>query len=470
MAKIFSKQNLKKIEWFFSSYYYPIFMFAVVLLTHTFALDILGLVITVLCFVITTIFSKDLRPAIPFILMFPYVVSTQNSPGYSFKEDSYEYYADPVHLGIIALLVVIVIIAFTVRVILRKEYKTFFDFKNKKLLLGFLLLIPCYALAGLFSNYRDLNSLLISTLMILLQPIIYIIFSSGMHSKEDTLIYISRVATIAMILMSLEIAFVYVLKYSWGTKLDSTWKVQLVIGIILSNPAGSFIVMFMPFAFYLAYKQKYGFIYYITIAISLIAVYFTLSRTAMLFAIPTFLIGSVFLCFKGQNKLLYRILAIGYISLIILTIIIISSLDKTEEIFRFFINSGTKDHGRFKIWRKLFENFKQSPIFGVGFTSLIQIPEHSINELLGKLAHNTPIQIICSTGIIGTLFFLYHIFEVGKVFFTKISSTKLTILFSVLLFLGTSLFEPTFFFPNFTVIYTLLLVLAEKDTTKSLRG
>ncbi len=467
MVKIFNKQNLKKVEWFFNSYYYPIFMFAVVLLTHCLALDILGLIITVLCFFITTVLCEDLRPSVPFILMFPYVVSTQNSPGYFFKENSYEYYADPVHLGIIAILVLMVIIAFTVRVIIRKEYKTFFSFKGKKLLLGFLLLIPCYALAGLGSAYLDLNSFLISLLMILLQPIIYIIFSSGIHSKEDTLIYISKVATLAIILMSLEIAFVYLFKYSWGTKLDDAWKSNLVIGIILANPAGSFIVMFMPFAFYLAYKEKYGYIYYIVITISLIAVYFTLSRTAMLFAIPTFLIGSIFLCFKGQNKLLYRILSISYIALIILTMVIISSLGKTEDIFSFFINSGIKDRGRFEIWETLFEKFKQSPIFGVGFTSSLQISEHPINELLGGLAHNTPVQIICSTGIIGTLFFLYHIFEVGKVFFTKITSTKITILLSILLFLGASLFEPIFFFPNFTVIYTLLLVFLEKDAIKT---
>jgi hypothetical protein len=50
LEKILKNQTVEKLVKFFNSYYYPLFMFIVVLLTHCLALDVLGLVITVLCF------------------------------------------------------------------------------------------------------------------------------------------------------------------------------------------------------------------------------------------------------------------------------------------------------------------------------------------------------------------------------------------------------------------------------------
>ena len=143
LNKILNNKKTIALVNFFNSYYYPLFLFAVILLTHCLALDIVGFIITILCFCASTVLSDDLRPAVPFILMFPYVVSTQNSPGYGFSD----YYANPVILGIIVGLGILIILSLTTRAITRKEYKTFLDFKNKKLLIGFLLLIPCYALA-----------------------------------------------------------------------------------------------------------------------------------------------------------------------------------------------------------------------------------------------------------------------------------------------------------------------------------
>ncbi len=458
IEKLLKNQIIEKLTKFFNSYYYPLFMFAVVLITHCLALDIVGFIITVLCFFLTTVLCEDLRPAVPFILMFPYVVSTQNSPGYGFSE----YYANHTILWILFTLGILVILAFIIRTITRKEYRTFFDFKNKKLLIGFLLLIPCYALAGLFSGWLDFNSILVTVIMIILQPVIYIIFSSGLHSKEDNLLYLAKVAALALGLMCLEIAFVYILKYRIGIPLDDNWKSQIVVGSVVSNSASEFIVILLPFLFYLAYKEKCGYIYYIISAFSLIAVYFTLSRASLLLGIPTFIVGTIFLCFKGQNKTLFRVLSISYLAIIIGALIFVYASGNSEGFFEFFITAGFSSRNRFVIWSELFEKFKTAPIFGVGFSTYMQT--HSdIDQIFKGLAHNTAIQILCSTGIVGALLFLYHMFEVVKVFVVKANINRMVIALSVLIFLGISLVDQIFFFPNFAVIYTLLLVFAEKD-------
>ncbi len=458
LEKILNNQTVKKLVSFFDSYYYPAFLFAVVLLTHCLALDVVGLILTVLCFFLSTVLCEDLRPAIPFILMFPYVVSTQNSPGYEFSD----YYANPIIFGIIVYLGILVILALVIRVIARKEYKSFFDFKNKKLLLGFLLLIPCYALAGIFSGWLDFDSVIISIIMILLQPVIYVIFSSGIKSKEDNVLYLARCATWALVLMCLEIAFVYLLKYDFGMPLDDVWKGQIIVGSVVSNSASEFIVILLPFVFYLAYKEKRGYLYYIIAAVSLIAVYFTLSRAGLLFGIPTFIIGTIFLCFKGNNKTLFKSLSISYFAIIVGVLIYVYASGNADGLFEFFKNTGFSSRGRFKIWSDLFEKFKTSPIFGVGFSTYMQTSAQ-IDQIFKGLAHNTAVQILCSTGVIGTLFFLYHNFEIIKLFITKAKISRIIIGVAILLFLGISLVDQIYFFPNFTVIYTLLLLLAEKD-------
>ncbi|MBO5926457.1 MAG: O-antigen ligase family protein [Clostridia bacterium] len=450
--------NSEKIMGFFSSMNYPIFLFAVVLLTHCLALDIIGFIITVICFSITTVFCDDLRPALPFVLLFPYVVSTQNSPGYEFSH----YYASPFVLGTLVALGILVILSLTVRVIVKKEYKLFFNFKQNKLLLGFLLLIPCYSLAGLFSGYLDVNSAVVSVIMIILQPIIYLVFASGIKSKEDNVLYLAKVASIALILMCLEIAFVYILKYDIGTPLNENWKAQIIVGSVVSNSAGEFIVILMPFLFYLAYKEKHGYVYYIIAALSLIAIYFTLSRASLLFGLPTFIAGTILLCFKGNHKKIFRIISALYTIAILSVLIYVYASGYADGLFEFFKDAGFSSRGRFKIWSQIFEKFKSYPIFGVGFSTYMQTTAN-IDQIFKGLAHNTAVQVLCSTGIIGTLLFSYHIFEVLKVFCTKIKLSRVIIGVSILLFLGISLVDQIFFFPNFTIIYTLFLVFAERD-------
>lgn len=459
LVKILENQKVKKLISFFDSYYYPAFLFAVVLLTHCLALDILGFIITVLCFFLSTVLCDDLRSAIPFILMFPYVVSTQNSPGYAFSN----YYANPINLGIIVALGLLVIIALVIRAITKKEYKNFFDFKNKKLLIGFLLLIPCYALAGLFSGWLDFNSIIVSVIMIILQPIIYVVFSSGIKSKEDNVLYLARSATWALVLMCLEIAFVYILKYDFGMPLDDDWKIQIIVGSVVSNSASEFIVILLPFVFYLAYKEKRGYLYYIIATVSLIAIYFTLSRASLLFGIPMFIAGTIFLCFKGNNKTLFRALSISFAIIILGVLIYVYASGNAAGLFEFFKSVGFSSRGRFELWKNLLKKFTTAPIFGVGFSTYMQSSIH-IDHIFKGLAHNTAIQILCSTGIIGTLFFLYHIYEVFKTFIKKATLNKTIVGVAILLFLGISLLDQIYFFPNFTVIYTLLLLIAEKET------
>ena len=87
----------------------------------------------------------------------------------------------------------------------------------------------------------------------------------------------------------------------------------------------------------------------------------------------------------------------------------------------------------------------------------------TIGFIFGSFAHNTIIQIIGSTGILGIICFLYHRFETFKMFFKKLTFKKFFILLSFGVFILCGLLDQIFVLPNFAIIYTILLVFAEKE-------
>lgn len=457
LSKLKSNKYVKNIVALLDSNYYPLIVFFVVLITHVLALDIWGFIITVLLLSASLVLSDDLRPAVPSILMFPYIVSTQNSPGYG----SSEYYSQQWILTTFVCLFALIVLSLIARLVLTKEYKNLF--KGKKLLLSFLVLIPTYILAGVFSKYYNFTNFFICIMMVFLHVIIYMFFAVGIKKREDNITYLSNSAVLTLLLICLEVIFVYILKYKIGTPLDILWKNEIVLGSLVSNSAGELIVILMPFCTYLAYKQKRGYIYYLIEALALVVVYFTLSRASLLFAIPTFIISTIILCFKSENKALYRIISVLYIIGLLVAFLMIKAFGNYNAFIEYFKASGLDSHNRFEIWKELIINFKQFPIFGVGFSSTHQLhPEYP--TVFQALAHNTIIQIVASTGIIGTVFFAYHIITAISIFVKKPNMKVLTIGFSLLLFLGTSLFDQIFFFPNFAVLYPIFLIFAEKET------
>jgi O-antigen ligase len=88
----------------------------------------------------------------------------------------------------------------------------------------------------------------------------------------------------------------------------------------------------------------------------------------------------------------------------------------------------------------------------------------NIDQVYEYLAHNTAVQILCSTGIIGTILFSYHIFEVVKFIIKNRTIEIFVITFAILVFMVISMVDQFFFVPNFTIIYTFLLVFMEKET------
>lgn len=449
-----------KIKEFFDFKYFPLFIFAITLLTHILALDLVGWILLVLFAVFTNLFCDDLRPILPLATLMPFVVSNQNTPGYA-EEGWVGFYANNAVIVTLFIIGVLAVLSFIVRPILYKG--TFKRVKDSKLILGFISLAVCYLLAGLFSEYLDFNNYILSLLMVACHSVFYFFIFISLNEREDNFEYLCKVMVLGGLLITLEIAYVYLTKYQVGTQLSGAWKSEIIIGSLPSNPAGGFIALTLPFFFYLAYKNKCGYLYYIMAIICLIGVFFTLSRGAFLISAPVFVLGSIFACVFAKNKKPLIITAILSVVMIGISLLVMYKLGAFERVFNFYIENSLNDHGRFDIWKEHFELFKDYPIFGSGFSANMIIKEKE--WIFISLAHNTLVQVLTSAGIIGFILYAFHRCQTAKLFLTNINLEKTIICISVLVSIGMGLLDPTFFYPQFALVYSFTLCFAEKQKT-----
>ena len=455
---IANSKIIGKIKEFFDSKYFPVFIFVLTLLIYALSLDLVGWILLVAFAVFTNLFCDDLRPILPLATFMPFVVSIKNTPGYG-EEGWQGYYTNNAVITTLFIIGTIVIISFILRPILYKG--TFKRIKDSKLILGFLLLIPCYLLAGIFSDYYDLNNFILGMLMVSCHSVFYFFVFISSKERQDNFEYLCNVMVLAGLLIAIEIAFVYILKYQVGTHLTGAWKNEIIIGSLPSNPAGGFIALTLPYFFYLAYKNKYGYLYYIMAIICLIGVVFTLSRGALIISLPVFLLGSAFACIFTKNKKPLILTVILSVVVIVIALVVLYALGAFEKAFDFYITNQLNDHGRFDIWKEHLEIFKKDLIFGGSFSANMALKEKEWIYI--SLAHNTLIQILASAGIVGFILYAFHRYQTAKLFLTNINLEKTVICLSVLVSIGMGLVDPTYFYPQFALVYSFTLCFAENQ-------
>ena len=145
-------------------------------------------------------------------------------------------------------------------------------------------------------------------------------------------------------------------------------------------------------------KSKRRILYIVVYLFFIIAIMFTGSKgNAIGLAISHFLVIFQFLKDK-EIKIVKRIATLVLIILAILLLINLFSELFPKQWARMSSISSSDDNGRYELWRISFEAWKSHPVFGNGFRSM------SINN--GMVTHNTFLQLLSETGIVGAILFL----------------------------------------------------------------
>ena len=140
---------------------------------------------------------------------------------------------------------------------------------------------------------------------------------------------------------------------------------------------------------------------------------------------------------RGKNKRVFRIITAAGVALVIILGAVL--FDKIQELLRDYFERGFSDNGRYALWRAAFDNFLDAPIFGMGFYGFNV--ETDVFGPLTKQAHNTVLQLLSATGIVGFSAYAYYRFSTVKPIFKRPSFMKSMMAISIAVLLFGSLLD-----------------------------
>ena len=149
--------------------------------------------------------------------------------------------------------------------------------------------------------------------------------------------------------------------------------------------------------------------------------------------------------------------AVGVVCVISAVVIL---WDKISVVLADYLERGFSDNGRYALWSAAFENFLSSPVFGNGFYSFEV--DTAVFGPLPKMAHNTVLELLSATGVVGLLSYGYYRVRSLLPAVRRPSVMKLMLSLSILVLVLESLLDNFVFniYPMF--YYTLVLVALHK--------
>ncbi|MBE6634565.1 MAG: hypothetical protein E7620_09560, partial [Ruminococcaceae bacterium] len=317
-----------------------------------------------------------------------------------------------------------------------------------------------------------LYGVLCSVAMIL----IYFVILSVLDGTEDPIPYVCKCMVCVSYVALLQFLAIYLRMYNEQILLTyvEDWKafrlsreyMNLPWGI--STIVGAVIALGIPAAMYLARCRRYPLISYTSALLFFVGALLIDTRSAILVG-GIFLIASAFICCAGgPNKWFNRVFSLIIPLCVILALIFISEKGISlkahgRQLLGLLRFNGFQNDGRHALFRNALEDFKSAPIFGVGFADGAYLPEAAKNNLFSNMYHNIVLQVLASVGLVGALGFFIHLRNVGELAVRRFTAEKLLLLFLPIMILAMSMVDNFFFYPNFQILYSIFLVLAELE-------
>lgn len=255
-----------------------------------------------------------------------------------------------------------------------------------------------FLIGGIFTNFQILNFLVIlgTSLIVLFMYWLCVNFTGN----------ITRFLAKSFLFLSLIIIAQMWLDYlSLGDLATAFAEKQVRVGISEINTASTYLCMGLMSTLYLGCMKKKDYLYLFLALFILANIVFTFSRGGLLVGGIVFILGVIYFILKSPNK---KILLTIASSLILVALILTGVFyEKLLETFSWYLKLGFSSNGRDALWGWCFDKFKQYPFMGTGFTTSEYISFsgfNAINETTTIIyAHNTFIQILTVSGILGVI-------------------------------------------------------------------
>ena len=459
MEKLFSpvarwlKGELSSCERFFTGAIYPPIAAALALLSHLTGLEYLfgGISIVLLCLAMLT--CRSGRPILTFSLSIIFHVSLKNAPGVpTFSNYLFSGWR-LVAFAVLAGAVAVCLIAF----IVRNRCLSHFSIRMPQLI-PLLILSVAFLANGIFGGSWSGADLVHGFCQAGVYLGLYLLYYLTLKGEDGDglcryLVYVC--STVGWLLIAQVLARLMAEGVIVNGSVD---KNAMVFGWGVWNTAGVSLTVLLPICFIGVMRTRHPVYYFATAIAAYLAAVLTMSRGALLFGGIAFVICCILSCFVGDNKRVCRIVTLGGIAVCLGGLVLV--WDKLAMLLQDFIDRGFSDNGRYELWRIGWENFLKAPLFGIGFFSFVS-DSFTVAEFFPKLAHQTLIQFLSSTGLFGTLAYLYYRFVTILPVVRRQSLIKWMLFGSVLVLLAQSAIDTYMFRFHALLLYSATLAIIE---------
>ncbi|MGM9858701.1 MAG: O-antigen ligase family protein [Bacilli bacterium] len=416
--------------------------------------------------IITFLFCEDLLPTIPMLAMGYMSVSRDNNP--------FSYHGDTIFQNKSFLIQLIIILVICFLFLLARALFIFIRNKKEKhfprLAIGYGVLTLVLAIGGLFSGFYEIKTFTYGILVGLSLSIGYFIYYYTVKWETINKEYILILLTTIGVMMSIEILNINIIAGAFTTE-SGFVRGNIYTGWGNYNNIGCMTAMALtgPFALAIIKKEK-GWIFNIIGHINLGFLCLSQSRNSILFGLILYLglIIIMFIYTKSKARI-NNIITLSSIYVLIGIGLIILRED-VAKVFASLKNVGFDDSNRFDIYIESLTSFKSTPILGKGFyqNNIFQWGSSDRITFIPPRYHNTYIQMLCTSGIIGLIGYVYHRYQTISIIFDKVNITKILYGFAALSLPLLSLLDCHFFNIGPGLLYGICLVFIEKEEELSI--
>lgn len=349
-----------------------------------------------------------------------------------------------VHLFVLVGLIVLFIIPKLIYDIVKHKERRV----RPALWLGYVFLLPCYVLGGLFSPYYDGRTALFGLINFLSISGVYFILLYAVNWQSVRKDYFFWVMLTLGLIVATEAIFMFVAS-SLGNTFYLDESGNIFSGWGMRNNLGGQISLCIVAPIYLALKAKKCYWLFILASIVMLAgCFLTNSRGGFLISSLIFLSGLIIFVIKTSK--IRRIFSLSLILVVVTTVILFLILNKevVEFVFPRLLNKEKlfSLNGRDNHWTNGINSFRENELLGVGFyqDSADRYGNFS-TQFVPPRYHDLYIQLLASTGLLGLCAYLFHRYQTLKITFTKPTLEKTFIYFSILGLVLTSLVDNHFF-------------------------
>ena len=450
------EKTVSALRSFFMGKWYPIWVAFSVLIGRFTCTELYFAMIDFVLVSIALLICDSIRPLLPNLITFLYRIPVDHGPGTPYYSDYY--FTEPV-ARLIPFLMLGFLVVLGYFLIKHKAFAGFNPLRNI-LFMPTLALATAFLTAGILSGNRQPKDTGFTILEFIFFFVVLFVLYFGLRMEkiEELTDYFIYIATVCSVVLIVEVLGIFV-------NLDqiivdgSVEKGNIRFGWGIANTCASCLSVLIPISVLGAMRasRRYiAFIYLGIASINLLAIFLTLARTSLLFGAAAYIVCLIISCFAGKQRWASRIVALVIVVGVLAVFICFS--DQIAHIFARYVEKGFSDSGRFNFWRYFYSEFEKAPVFGNGFYHFRYGIQHT--DFAPSLAHNTLIELLAATGLVGFCAYLvYRVFTLIP-FFKKFTITKLMLLGSCLVLISESFIDNFIFWFNPTFVYNICIVLA----------